>query len=516
MAINFPTSPSTNDTFTAGSITYTWDGAKWIGLGVTPTDKLIEGSNKLEIDGSNNLVWTGGGSLQVKGDTNPNAVFDRGSANTTNVNFNYNGTLTGQLGAANAEFQISAAGASTPLVAYVNGQEALRVDVSGNVILGYAGNSLYFQNGFNNRASRIQNGGGSGSADLKFFTNDAGTEAERLRITSDGQLQATGAADVRLTLGSGGTAGTNNSVHMRADGANLLFMNASGGLTKFESNGTETLSISSGGNITSAGTITTGSTFSIANVSGSIAGAGGGQDYIGLRHGTTFGLILKTFGTNVGNVGINNTDPARQLSVYDASNSGVEIKSNTDGQSSVFFTDTADGNIGMIGYMHNDDSMFFRVNDQTRVNITSDGYVTKPNTPYFSVQGSPSLSNFTNYTNSVYNFATINSNNGSHYNNSTGRFTAPVAGFYWFSCGLWSSNGDDSNGTYLLNLLRDNIGGGTATELQFAGANHRINKNQLTVSAGIYMTAGQTVRMWYNGSIQGSTPRNYFSGYLVG
>jgi hypothetical protein len=59
MAINFPTSPSTNDTFTAGSITYKWDGAKWIGLGVTPTDRLIEGSNKLEIDGNNNLVWTG-------------------------------------------------------------------------------------------------------------------------------------------------------------------------------------------------------------------------------------------------------------------------------------------------------------------------------------------------------------------------------------------------------------------------------------------------------------------------
>jgi hypothetical protein len=59
MAINFPTSPSTNDTFTAGSITYKWDGAKWIGLGVTPTDRLVEGSNKLEITAGNDLVWTG-------------------------------------------------------------------------------------------------------------------------------------------------------------------------------------------------------------------------------------------------------------------------------------------------------------------------------------------------------------------------------------------------------------------------------------------------------------------------
>ena len=61
MAINFPTSPSTNDTFTAGFITYKWDGVKWIGLGVTPeTDRLVEGSNSLEINASNELVWTGG------------------------------------------------------------------------------------------------------------------------------------------------------------------------------------------------------------------------------------------------------------------------------------------------------------------------------------------------------------------------------------------------------------------------------------------------------------------------
>jgi hypothetical protein len=59
MAIVFPASPSVNDTFTEGSITYKWDGAKWIGLGVTPADRLVEGSNSLEIDASNNLVWTG-------------------------------------------------------------------------------------------------------------------------------------------------------------------------------------------------------------------------------------------------------------------------------------------------------------------------------------------------------------------------------------------------------------------------------------------------------------------------
>ena len=94
--------------------------------------------------------------------------------------------------------------------------------------------------------------GSTAATDLVFYTKQSGigpgsSPDERLRITSDGQLQATGAADVRLTLGSGGTAGTNDSVHIRADGANLKFMAASGGNTLFETNGTETLRISADG-----------------------------------------------------------------------------------------------------------------------------------------------------------------------------------------------------------------------------------------------------------------------------
>lgn len=68
MAINFPASPSVNDTFTVGSITYQCvqnNPTKWIGLGVTPADRLVEGSNTLEIDASNQLTWSGGAALLV-------------------------------------------------------------------------------------------------------------------------------------------------------------------------------------------------------------------------------------------------------------------------------------------------------------------------------------------------------------------------------------------------------------------------------------------------------------------
>ena len=71
--------------------------------------------------------------------------------------------------------------------------------------------------------------------------------SERFRVTSTGQLQATSASDVRLTLGSSGTAGTNDSNHIRGDGTSLKFMNASGGATLFENNGTERFRITNDG-----------------------------------------------------------------------------------------------------------------------------------------------------------------------------------------------------------------------------------------------------------------------------
>ena len=56
MAINFPNSPNTNDTFTSGSVTYKWDGEKWIGLdsslsgGATPTQIVTGNTNVQTVD----------------------------------------------------------------------------------------------------------------------------------------------------------------------------------------------------------------------------------------------------------------------------------------------------------------------------------------------------------------------------------------------------------------------------------------------------------------------------------
>ena len=134
MAIVFPASPSVNDTFTEGSITYKWDGAKWIGLGVTPADRLVEGSNKLEIDANNNLVYSGG-KVGVNQGTPTSFLHTKSGANDGTVISTFEGATNNKL-----DIKFIATGpainvtAGDPLVFEMAGSEKLRITSSGQLI----------------------------------------------------------------------------------------------------------------------------------------------------------------------------------------------------------------------------------------------------------------------------------------------------------------------------------------------------------------------------------------------
>jgi len=71
----------------------------------------------------------------------------------------------------------------------LNGADTkIAIDSSGNVVLGYAGTSLYFKNSFNNSSSRISNAGGSNSSNFRFLVNNSGSESEAMRIDSSGHV----------------------------------------------------------------------------------------------------------------------------------------------------------------------------------------------------------------------------------------------------------------------------------------------------------------------------------------
>ena len=147
-----------------------------------------------------------------------------------------------------------------------------------------------------------------------------------------------------------------------------------------------------------------------------------------------------------GRVLINTGDGAafssRKLTVSDVTSGGttaMEIRSATNGSGRLYFTDSTSSSdagsyAGKVYYDHTDDHMAFYTGGSTntpgaRMKIDAYGRVTKPTNPLFVAQKSAVISG-TGYV----TFNTVIENVGSCYNSSDGKFTAPVAGYYWFCC----------------------------------------------------------------------------------
>jgi len=79
--------------------------------------------------------------------------------------------------------------------------------------------------------------------------------------------------------------------------------------------------------------------------------------------------------TSDGNVGIGTDITDRQLAIYHDTQATFELKSSNTGQSSLWFSDIDDGNIGGVYYTHNNNKMGLRVSDAERMTITGIGSV---------------------------------------------------------------------------------------------------------------------------------------------
>jgi hypothetical protein len=94
-----------------------------------------------------------------------------------------------------------------------------------------------------------------------------------------------------------------------------------------------------------------------------------------LHQGTSYtNLVLNGAG---GNVGIGTNAPTRLLDVSNTSGDSTIVITSADatGQSSLFYGKPSDANIGGVLYNHCNNQMSFRVNDATRMSITSCGNV---------------------------------------------------------------------------------------------------------------------------------------------
>ena len=199
-------------------------------------------------------------------------------------------------------------------------------------------------------------------------------------------------------------------------------------------------------------------------------------------------------------VGIGTTSPADHLSVV------------TTGANAQLSVDRSDGGAGRTVLIHSSTGgqlqttgsvpLIFGTADIERMRIDAAGRVTKPNQPSFMVYGGWSYQSSTNI---WQGFATVDHNIGSHWNNSIGRFTAPVAGRYM----IYATAHHSAANTYHLwaFLKNGSLGGGNWVQSWDAtgGANTTSKTQVWNLAAGDYLEVASN----------GTYPNGYTGGYVT-
>ena len=181
---------------------------------------------------------------------------------------------------------------------------------------------------------------------------------------------------------------------------------------------------------------------------------------------------------------------------------GITIRSATNTFGSIFFSDATSGTgeyDGVVAYDHSNQTMRFSTASTQRMFINSNGHVTKPSQPMFAAQGSGDAIS----AQSALPFDSINYNIGSHWNNSTFKFTCPVTGYYYVTAHVIPQNFTSNNGNCELYVRMDAAGARLFLDRKAKLSNYGSNNFSVGGSRIVYATANQTISVELN-SIEGS------------
>ena len=277
--------------------------------------------------------------------------------------------------------------------------------------------------------------------------------------------------------------------------------------------------------LTSNGTTLSWVTPSASTLTGTLGVANGGTGltsltagYIPYGNGTSaFGSSSNLFWDSTNSrLGIGTSSPSSLLTINNtAGGTGLAITGSGTGTQYITATNTGgnltqglDNSVGgltgnaygtFIGSYANT-AMAIVTNSLVRMNITSTGYVTTPAQPAFNVN-LPSTGN----SGGVIIFTSVRLNTGSCYNVANGRFTAPVAGTYFFYAQLLMNSGG--------NDIRFDVNG---SAVSVYGESDVSGYQQLSLQQVIALNAGDYVQVDIWSGTQYGGNYNNFCGYLLG